>query len=86
MTLSLTCDLPDVQRCEPGWDKFQGFCYRHYGQRLSWEVAELHCRMAGAHLVSIMSPEEQTFLSSRCNIDADDESNDTVVDVMIVVG
>ncbi|CAL8372642.1 unnamed protein product, partial [Boreogadus saida] len=55
----------DVQRCEPGWDKFQGFCYRHYGQRLSWEVAELHCRMAGAHLVSIMSPEEQTFLNSK---------------------
>ncbi|CAL8294876.1 unnamed protein product [Merluccius merluccius] len=55
----------DVERCEPGWDKFQGFCYRHYSQRLSWEVAELHCRMAGAHLVSIMTPDEQLFLSTK---------------------
>lgn len=55
----------DLERCEPGWDKFQGFCYRHFGQRLSWEVAEQHCRMLGAHLVSIMSPEEQTYINSK---------------------
>lgn len=54
----------DLERCELGWDKFQGFCYRHFSQRLSWEVAEQHCRMLGAHLVSIMSPEEQTYLNS----------------------
>nr|XP_046274357.1 brevican core protein-like [Scatophagus argus] len=55
----------DVEQCEPGWDKFQGFCYRHFGQRLSWEVAEQHCRMLGAHLVSIMTPEEQTYINSN---------------------
>lgn len=55
----------DVEECEPGWDKFQGFCYRHFGQRLSWEVAEQHCRMLGAHLVSIMTPEEQNYINSR---------------------
>ncbi|XP_029369789.1 brevican core protein-like [Echeneis naucrates] len=55
----------DLERCEPGWDKFHGFCYRHYSQRLSWEVAEQHCRMQGAHLVSIMTPEEQNYINSN---------------------
>ncbi|XP_055368957.1 brevican core protein-like [Betta splendens] len=55
----------DLEQCELGWDKFHGFCYRHFSQRLSWEVAEKHCRMMGAHLVSIMSPEEQTYISSN---------------------
>ncbi|KAM3597080.1 uncharacterized protein V6R79_025740 [Siganus canaliculatus] len=55
----------DVEQCEPAWDKFHGFCYRHFGQRLSWEVAEQHCRMLGAHLVSIMTPEEQNYINSN---------------------
>ncbi|XP_071381202.1 brevican core protein-like [Centroberyx affinis] len=55
----------DLEQCEPGWDKFHGFCYRHFSQRLSWEVAEQHCRMVGAHLVSIMTPEEQSFINSN---------------------
>ncbi|XP_026155263.1 versican core protein-like [Mastacembelus armatus] len=55
----------DLERCEPGWDKFHGFCYRHFSQRLSWEVAEQHCRMQGAHLVSIMTPEEQSYINSN---------------------
>ncbi|RVE67280.1 hypothetical protein OJAV_G00115810 [Oryzias javanicus] len=53
----------DLHRCEPGWDKFHGFCYRHFGRRQSWEVAEQHCRKLGAHLVSIMSPEEQDYIN-----------------------
>ncbi|XP_041664533.1 brevican core protein-like [Cheilinus undulatus] len=55
----------DMEQCEPGWDKFHGFCYRHFSQRLSWEVAEQHCRMQGAHLVSIMTPEEQSYINSN---------------------
>lgn len=57
--------LSDLEQCEPGWDKFHGFCYRHFSQRLSWEVAEKHCRVLGAHLVSIMSHEEQSYINSR---------------------
>lgn len=60
-----TVFLSDLEHCEPGWDKFHGFCYRHFSQRLSWEVAEQHCRMQGAHLVSIMTPEEQNYINSR---------------------
>ncbi|XP_077599969.1 brevican core protein-like [Stigmatopora nigra] len=55
----------DLETCEPGWDKFHGFCYRHFGQRLSWEVAEKHCRVQGAHLASIMTPEEQAYINSN---------------------
>ncbi|KAM9824638.1 brevican core protein-like [Neosynchiropus ocellatus] len=58
------CNL-DLERCDLGWDKFHGFCYRHYSQRLSWEVAEQHCRLQGAHLVSILTPEEQSFINSN---------------------
>lgn len=57
--------FPDSERCEPGWDKFRGSCYRHFSQRLSWEVAEQHCRTQGAHLVSVMSPEEQSYINSE---------------------
>ncbi|XP_005927615.1 brevican core protein [Haplochromis burtoni] len=55
----------DRERCEPGWDKFHGFCYRHFSQRLSWEAAEQHCRMMGAHLVSIITPEEQAYINNN---------------------
>ncbi|KAM9838221.1 brevican core protein-like [Aulostomus maculatus] len=55
----------DLERCEPGWDKFQGFCYRHFSQRLSWEVAEQQCRVQGAHLVSILTPEEQDYINNN---------------------
>ncbi|KAM9385685.1 brevican core protein-like [Pholidichthys leucotaenia] len=55
----------DLEQCEPGWDKFHGFCYKHFSLRKSWEVAEQHCRTMGAHLVSIMTPEEQTYINSN---------------------
>jgi len=53
----------DLEHCEPGWEKFQGFCYKHFTKRQKWEVAEQHCRMCGGHLVSVMSPEEQEFIN-----------------------
>ncbi|XP_065101508.2 brevican core protein isoform X1 [Paramisgurnus dabryanus] len=55
----------DLEHCEPGWEKFQGFCYKHFTKRQKWEVAEQHCRMSGGHLVSIMSPEEQEYINDK---------------------
>ncbi|KAB5586878.1 hypothetical protein PHYPO_G00006500 [Pangasianodon hypophthalmus] len=55
----------DLEQCEPGWEKFQGNCYKHFAKRQSWEVAEQHCRMSGGHLVSVMSPEEQYFINHK---------------------
>uniref|UniRef100_A0A3P8ZY15 Brevican n=1 Tax=Esox lucius TaxID=8010 RepID=A0A3P8ZY15_ESOLU len=53
----------DLEACELGWEKFMGFCYRHFSQRQGWEVAEQQCRVYGAHLVSVMTPEEQDYIN-----------------------
>ncbi|XP_076844581.1 brevican core protein [Brachyhypopomus gauderio] len=55
----------DLEECEPGWEKFQGNCYKHFSKRQSWEAAEQYCRMSAAHLVSVMSPEEQQFINDK---------------------
>ncbi|KAM6910412.1 LOW QUALITY PROTEIN: brevican core protein [Xenentodon cancila] len=55
----------DVEECELGWDKFQGFCYRHFSKRQTWETAEQHCRMCGGHLLSVMTPEEQDYVNDK---------------------
>uniref|UniRef100_A0A3B3ZC71 C-type lectin domain-containing protein n=1 Tax=Periophthalmus magnuspinnatus TaxID=409849 RepID=A0A3B3ZC71_9GOBI len=54
--------------CEPGWDKFHGFCYRHFSSRQSWDTAEQHCRLCGAHLVSVMTPEEQNYINGEARV------------------
>ncbi|KAG7457945.1 hypothetical protein MATL_G00232590 [Megalops atlanticus] len=55
----------DLELCEVGWEKFQGFCYKHFSNRQGWEVAEQHCRMCGGHLVSVITPEEQEFINNN---------------------
>ncbi|XP_051779278.1 brevican core protein [Erpetoichthys calabaricus] len=55
----------DLEKCEVGWEKFQGFCYKHFIHRQSWELAEQHCRTSGSHLVSVMNPEEQEFINNN---------------------
>ncbi|KAJ8335249.1 hypothetical protein SKAU_G00408880 [Synaphobranchus kaupii] len=55
----------DLEQCEAGWEKFQGFCYKHFSSRQGWEVAEQHCRMCGGHLVSVMTPEEQNYINDN---------------------
>ncbi|XP_026573519.1 LOW QUALITY PROTEIN: brevican core protein [Pseudonaja textilis] len=58
------CDV-SLRKCQPGWDAFQGFCYKHFSARRSWEDAETRCREHGGHLANILSPEEHSFLSSQ---------------------
>ncbi|XP_067293572.1 aggrecan core protein isoform X2 [Pseudorasbora parva] len=54
----------DVHSCEKGWSKFQGNCYLHFSERETWLDAEKRCRDLNAHLVSIITPEEQDFINS----------------------
>ncbi|XP_068778404.1 brevican core protein isoform X2 [Struthio camelus] len=59
-----TCERP-LQTCSPGWDSFQGACYKHFSTRRSWEDAETQCRHYGGHLATILTPEEQDFINDR---------------------
>ncbi|KAG8001162.1 Aggrecan core protein [Nibea albiflora] len=58
------CEI-DEQQCEDGWTKFQGNCYLHFTDREMWLDAEQRCRDLNAHLVSIITPEEQQFVNSN---------------------
>ncbi|NXQ12343.1 PGCB protein, partial [Peucedramus taeniatus] len=59
-----SCERP-LRRCSPGWDSFQGACYRHFSTRRSWEDAESQCRHYGGHLATILTPEEQDFINDQ---------------------
>ncbi|KAM4663322.1 brevican core protein isoform 1-T2 [Discoglossus pictus] len=58
------CDI-NTEKCLDDWDTFQGYCYKHFHTRKSWEEAETHCRDYGGHLASIMTPEEQDFINNQ---------------------
>ncbi|NWX42543.1 PGCB protein, partial [Steatornis caripensis] len=59
-----SCERP-LRKCSPGWDSFQGACYKHFSTRRSWEDAETQCRHHGAHLAAILTPEEQDFINDQ---------------------
>ncbi|KAM6294250.1 brevican core protein [Aegotheles albertisi] len=59
-----SCERP-LKSCSPGWDGFQGACYKHFSTRRSWEDAETQCRLYGGHLATILTPEEQDFINDQ---------------------
>ena len=50
--------------CVIPWKKFGTSCYQKFKEKLTWESAEKKCLSIGAHLASVNSLQEQTFLYS----------------------
>lgn len=46
------------------WYSFSGRCYKYVATQMNWADAELHCVSLKANLVSIHSPEENTFIQN----------------------
>ncbi|XP_053907173.1 brevican core protein isoform X2 [Cuculus canorus] len=59
-----SCERP-LEKCSPGWENFQGACYKYFSTRRSWEDAESQCRYYGGHLATILTPEEQDFINDQ---------------------
>ncbi|XP_071480723.1 echinoidin-like, partial [Diadema antillarum] len=73
--------------CPTYWTEFGGHCYRHFSRQGTWREAETHCQSyalpsAGdcstytiAHLASILSQEEQDFVYTFFDTNANAETD-----------
>ena len=56
----------DPDPCPPGWLSFRDTCYQiHESCAQTRYIAETACELIGGHLVTINSPEEEEFLTSK---------------------
>ena len=48
--------------CAPNWVELNGYCYRYFSERTSWDNAEAACVFYGGHLASVHSKAENDFI------------------------
>uniref|UniRef100_K1QRK2 Aggrecan core protein n=1 Tax=Magallana gigas TaxID=29159 RepID=K1QRK2_MAGGI len=51
-------------RCENGWLKFNGHCYKKSSSKATWANAKLECQKMCSYLVEIESKEESDWLAT----------------------
>lgn len=57
----------DPSACDAGWSQWDTFCYRFHLDMKTWLDAENVCRASNAHLASIHSAEENSFVHHLAN-------------------
>ena len=53
-----------ANNCPPTWSVFGSNCYKFFEIKKSFNDAEKHCLLEGAHLASVHSVEENNFLAN----------------------
>lgn len=75
---------PTELRCPgPDWYEFEEFCYKPFGDRKTWHDADKVCKSLSAHLVSIRSMTEQSWLESYLYSGTDPETQEVKADFMM---
>ena len=57
------CPPADTSACPHNWFSFHEFCFSVWTQNLSWVEAEKVCQAVNGHLASILSEDENAFVS-----------------------
>ncbi|XP_002663014.2 macrophage mannose receptor 1 [Danio rerio] len=72
--INSTLPLPTVRPggCSPEWTIFQGSCYKLFQNKMTWHDARNLCISHGGNLVSILTHEEQAFLTTLMLDSVDD--------------
>ncbi|XP_040892870.1 ladderlectin-like [Toxotes jaculatrix] len=60
--------VPQRMLCPQGWTGFEGRCYYHNYESLTWSGADNYCAGLEASLVSVHSPREYYFLYQRSTV------------------
>eukprot|EP01047_Picozoa_sp_COSAG01_P046119 COSAG01_NODE_4304_length_5158_cov_3.753509_2_plen_197_part_00 len=50
--------------CQKGFTLWSGACYKSQTSKLTWDAAEKACQASGAHLASIHSPKEWSYVQT----------------------
>ncbi|KAL2097652.1 hypothetical protein ACEWY4_006859 [Coilia grayii] len=58
--------------CAPDWTQYKQHCYQSHPEKRNWTDAKTFCNKVRGHLVSILSKDEQAFLTTMIGNDPQD--------------